>query len=255
MTQGLQEIVILYCDIDTLSQEQIQHMAEFVSPERKRRIRPTMSRQKGLQHLVAGYLLELYLQQHGYPAAFHYKKHASGKPYLVFEDGSKAPHFSLTHSGSKVACAISPRSVGIDIEDKSFDDEDGRHRKRLARIADRFFTEEEQVYLTYYPQEFYRVWTFKEAVAKAYNEPIMDVLQQWDYRNVLEKIQDVDLSQGEEVEDHIFLVKTSIQLERECTSTMEGAKSFNSETGFAGFRRLVGADFVGFLVDKEIKDR
>ena len=229
-------------------------MEEFVSPQRKRRLRSNMSQQKRLQHLVAGYLLELYLQQHGYPATFGYEKHASGKPYLVFADGTKAPHFSLTHSGSKVACAISPRGVGIDIEDKVFDDVDRRHRKRLARIGERFFTEEEQVYLTYYPQQFYQVWTYKEAVAKAYDEPIMDVLQQSDYRNVLEKIQDVDLSQGEEVEDHIFLVKTSIQLERECTSSMDGAKSFNSETDSAGFWRLVGADFVGFLVDKGFKE-
>ena len=250
MERNLQELVILYCDLNMLSQEQIRHMEEVISDGRKARLRPSMSHEKRLQHLVAGYLLEMYLSKAGYPATFSYKIHNSGKPYLEFADGTKAPHFSLSHSGHYAICAISNNLVGIDIEDKDYGEDDDARRNRLQRIANRFFTEGERDYLTYYPEEFYQLWTYKEAVAKAFNEPIMEVLSGEDYRLVLEKIQDVDMSQGDEVEEHIFLVKTSIQVEDECNSTIENAKPFTNTTLFSDYYRLTKAPFVGFLVDK-----
>lgn len=229
-------------------------MEDFVSEGRLSRISPRLSPAKRMQHLVAGYLLERYLFLEGYPATFSYGYHESGKPYLVLADGMEAPHFSITHSGSKVACAISPCPVGIDIEDRVYGEEKPTTKERLHRITNRFFSEEEQTYLTYYPEEFYQIWTFKEAVAKAFNEPMPEVLHRYCYRNVLKKIQDVDMSQSTMVEDHIFLVKTSIQVERESASTKKNEKNLNKKGKNSGFYRLQKAPFVGFLVDKGNKD-
>lgn len=229
-------------------------MEETISDGRKARLRPSMSAAKRLQHIAAGYLLELYLRRNGYPAVFSYEKLPSGKPYLVFADGTWAPHFSLSHSGTKVICAISPRPVGVDIEDKVYEDASVAAKERMERIGQRFFTESEKTYLAAHPEEFFGIWTYKEAMAKAYDEPLTEVFGTYDFENVREKIQDVDLSQGEAVEDHIFLVKTSIQVERECISTIKGENSFTDEAKNDGFYRLANAQFVGFLVDKESKE-
>jgi hypothetical protein len=45
-------------------------MEEAISDGRKARLRPSMSAAKRLQHIAAGYLLELYLKRNGYPAVF-----------------------------------------------------------------------------------------------------------------------------------------------------------------------------------------
>ena len=78
--------------------------------------------------------------------------------------------FNTSHSGKYAFCVISDVEVGCDIEEiKEF----------KPRVAERFFTDKENLYLEVAPDKndmFYRIWTLKESymkcVGKGFAEPI-----------------------------------------------------------------------------------
>lgn len=80
-----------------------------------------------------------------------------GKPHSYNND--EEIHFSLSHSGDYVACMISDKPCGIDIE---------RHSKSrdYDKVAKRICTEEELTGINS-KTDFYNVWTLKESVLKA----------------------------------------------------------------------------------------
>lgn len=77
-----------------------------------------------------------------------------GKPYLP---ACPELHFSLSHSGDFVVCAISSVPVGVDLE---------LPRAVHPGIAARWFSSEEQALLTQEPSAFFDLWMTKEAVLK-----------------------------------------------------------------------------------------
>ncbi|MEY9633415.1 4'-phosphopantetheinyl transferase [Bradyrhizobium japonicum] len=93
------------------------------------------------------------------PQAFRFDLRENGKPFLPQSD----IHFNVSHSGEVVAIALAANEVGIDIEAK-------HHIPEMAAIAARFFSknEAERVRAATDPtDEFFRIWTMKEAVVKA----------------------------------------------------------------------------------------
>ena len=94
----------------------------------------------------------------------------NGKPYL--QDYSL--YFNLSHSGNYAVCAVSPREVGVDIQEQK--------QVNLERLAKRFFSEEEQSFLKACANEkeqcklFYQLWTRKEAYGKLTGEGIAAVI-------------------------------------------------------------------------------
>ena len=109
--------------------------------------------------LGAGLLLRFALREEGLtagePALSEY-----GKPFFPALPDF---HFSLSHSGERVLCAVSPSPVGCDIE------EPRRYDPALAR---RFFHPDESALLfslpeADQPEAFYRLWTCKESFMKA----------------------------------------------------------------------------------------
>ena len=78
--------------------------------------------------------------------------------------------FNTSHSGKYALCVISDVEVGCDIEEiKEF----------KPRVAERFFTDKENLYLEVAPDKndmFYRIWTLKESyikcIGKGFAEPI-----------------------------------------------------------------------------------
>lgn len=101
----------------------------------------------------------------------------NGKPYAVGLD----IHFNASHSGNFAVCAVSERSVGIDIE---------RIRPVNLAAAKRCFNDDELVFLFGHvpqPEEFkrcnqsdilirfFRVWTAKEALIKRAGGSIADI--------------------------------------------------------------------------------
>ncbi|MBR3593099.1 MAG: 4'-phosphopantetheinyl transferase superfamily protein [Clostridia bacterium] len=114
------------------------------------------------------------------------KKAPSGKPYI---EDDKA-FISLSHSGSAVCCALScdekidlsflpdiiiredkKSHVGVDIE-KIVPNRD------MKKIADRFFTADEQEIAKTDITHFYRVYTRKESMAKATGRGIAELRRQ-----------------------------------------------------------------------------
>lgn len=80
-----------------------------------------------------------------------------GKPYL---QGIPHVHFSISHSGEFVMCALSDEEIGCDIQQTS--------TSRIS-VAKRFFTDQEQIQVSSAndPQdEFTRLWTLKESYVK-----------------------------------------------------------------------------------------
>lgn len=88
----------------------------------------------------------------------------AGKPYLAdYPD----MHFNLSHSGAYVCCGISNAPVGVDIQ---------QYQEMKARIAERFFTEQdnqmlqelEQVSGRYeeWKRLFFRIWSIREGYLK-----------------------------------------------------------------------------------------
>ena len=103
----------------------------------------------------AGWLLQHALLQAGVPKnAQIFEKNALGKPFLTTNLGI---HFSLSHSGSWVICAVSRDPVGVDVEQP----------RCTAEIAHRFFQPEELDGLELSPDQLNRLWTAKEAFVKA----------------------------------------------------------------------------------------
>ena len=88
-----------------------------------------------------------------------------GKPYLALPS---APHFTLSHSGNYVMCAVSDIPAGCDTERIPGPD----RLQALMRVAAKYYTEKEQAALAACPDDvsrallFCRLWTLKESYVK-----------------------------------------------------------------------------------------
>lgn len=108
----------------------------------------------------AGWLLQYALAQEGIPATEQVlATTALNKPYLIHRPDV---HFSLSHSGSWVVCAVSADPVGVDVE----------FPRCTLDIGQRFFQPEELEGLDQLPylqcrDQLNRLWTAKEAFVKA----------------------------------------------------------------------------------------
>lgn len=96
------------------------------------------------------------------PLALEIRSEPSGRPYLAAKSERSLPFISLSHSRGWVACAateIGP--VGIDIERPR----PGRDHGGISSVA---FGPREQARVTAAGAcAFYRIWTLREAIAKA----------------------------------------------------------------------------------------
>jgi len=86
-----------------------------------------------------------------------------GKPYLSDPENSGV-FFNLTHSGNMLLIAVSAgKQIGIDVEINDV-------KVDISGIAAMIFSEEEQITLSYSTDpfnEFYEIWTAKEAILKS----------------------------------------------------------------------------------------
>jgi 4'-phosphopantetheinyl transferase len=112
--------------------------------------------------LLARFLLSFYIEKEPHDLKFYVHE---GKPFVA---GSPF-RFNLSHTAGLIACSLSLREVGIDVERM----ETGSKTERpWALLAKRFFSPEEQDYLFSFleasrHQIFYQIFTMKEAYAKA----------------------------------------------------------------------------------------
>lgn len=99
------------------------------------------------------------------PLPFAYRYGEGGKPYFT----NYPFYFNLSHSGDYVACALSGREVGIDIQE---------HRgASFERVAQRFFSPAEASALMRARDResyFFQLWARKEAYGKLTGKGILD---------------------------------------------------------------------------------
>jgi len=99
------------------------------------------------------------------PAALRFRRSDYGRPELDLADAKEQLRFSLSHSDGLVGCAV---NIAAEI---GFDLEIARYPAPLY-VADRYFADSERNWLSALPPEahhdqFYALWTVKEAYAKA----------------------------------------------------------------------------------------
>ena len=140
--------------------------------KRQEKILACKQKQKRLQSLGAGLLLNRVLCRYGFSSEMICVD-KNGKPVV---DGIC---FNLSHSGDLVICAVSEKSVGCDIE---------KIKDAPKRVVERSFLDEEKKYLQNfsgdaYNREFFRIWTKKESYLKMTGQGIQIPLDTLEIKN------------------------------------------------------------------------
>ena len=135
------------------------------------------------EYLVAHALLRSSLSKYGNysPKDWRFARNAYGRPEIQPGCGQPSLRFNLSHTEGLVACAITrSAAVGIDVEciTRSGD---------LQAIAAVSFAPDELTALNQFSKEgwcqhFFRLWTLKEAYAKAQGKGLSMPLQQITFR-------------------------------------------------------------------------
>jgi 4'-phosphopantetheinyl transferase len=145
-----------------ICQDDFHRLLRCVSEERKARILRYKHYGDACRSLVGDLLIRYALKK-----AFglcdsdlRFGKSPHGKPIL-----SSHPeyHFNLSHSGSHIVAGVGLHPLGVDAEVV---------KKIDFKVAKRFFSGEECLYLANLPEEealwsFFRLWTLKESFVKA----------------------------------------------------------------------------------------
>tara|TARA_B110000858_G_scaffold198091_1_gene262521 strand:- start:3881 stop:4654 length:774 start_codon:yes stop_codon:yes gene_type:complete len=114
------------------------------------------------------------------PASWNFTHNEYGKPSISAEQNLASLHFNLSHSAGKVVLAVSRfKDIGVDIEC-------ARKPRRVAAIAERYFSGKEVAQLLVLPEDqqqsrFYELWTLKEAYIKACGMGLAIPLQHFSY--------------------------------------------------------------------------
>ncbi len=103
------------------------------------------------------------------PAAWRFTTGPAGRPEIEAAQNPAGLRFSLSHTRGLAACALAARDdVGLDVE--ALD-----RQLSVLELAERYFAPEEAALLAALPApqrlpDFLRLWTLKEALAKATGE-------------------------------------------------------------------------------------
>ena len=131
-----------------------------VSEQRREKLARLRAEAPRLLSLGAALLLDRMLADADLPPAGPFAFGEQGKPYLP---DLPDVHFSLSHSGTRVLCALSDAELGCDVEGP---------RRFDPALARRFFHPDETAWLFSLPPReqdaaFLRLWTLKESYLKA----------------------------------------------------------------------------------------
>lgn len=171
----LNDVRVYLLDVTCLPKEVLAYLASTLSLKEKRkavRFRKDLHRQvyvsgRGMLRVLIGECLDLF------PGEIEIAEERFGKPYL--KGHRETFQFNISNSGQYVAIAIHPGSqqVGVDLEhiDRQFE---------YWEIAAHYFTTEECDGV-YSHQDFYRIWTKKEALLKATGVGLVDGLNKLDF--------------------------------------------------------------------------
>lgn len=142
-----------------------QSTSEFVARWASEQDRAdTRHRRNGAEALLARAGLRAMLARQTGRTDWQFRRSALGKPFVVSPTGAAGPPFSLSHTLGVVALAMAEDgALGIDVE---------RHRPRdfTALAAQALGVGEQAQVAAGGADAFYRIWTLREAIAKATGE-------------------------------------------------------------------------------------
>ncbi|WP_049721082.1 4'-phosphopantetheinyl transferase family protein [Gilvimarinus polysaccharolyticus] len=187
MSQQPAAIYLLHSvDIPPLSPV-LQTAKAWLSPAEHERLQRFQSPQAQHNYLLGRALMRRQLSQHCQlaPKQLQFSIAAGGKPQL--NDTNCNLHFNLTHSNQWLALAVSDHSpVGLDIEQP--------HKPRDAiNIARHYFHRSEYHHLKNLQgqalqDQFYKLWTLKEAFFKARGTGISEGLARVRFNQLIDPI-------------------------------------------------------------------
>ena len=139
-------------------------------PEWRRILARAFKKEQGKKECTMAYQLLCQMLREDYgitaPPAFAYGEHK--KPYLI---DYPYIHFNLSHTKKAIACIVSDKPCGIDVESL------GRYNERIARYC-MCDEEMEQINASHDKDvAFISLWTKKEALLKLTGEGITDDLK------------------------------------------------------------------------------
>lgn len=198
--------------IDEIEEAKALQLCSMLDSNRRQKLSGICNRKERMRCIFAGLLFRYAFLQEGYGInewqQIETTEGTYGKPYLI-----KYPtfHYSLSHSGEWVACAVDTKSVGIDIQEM---------KSWKLTLAKRFYHEEEfnrllmlQRYdIDEQTKEFYRMWTAKESAVKWSGRGIGGGIQQFvtatDYKSIydINQKQRINIRQYRVSRDYIVCV-------------------------------------------------
>jgi hypothetical protein len=171
----------VYCAILRVSAFSSAALGRWAHPDDVRAVRPGDRRLA--RALVRAILCTLTGTS---PRRWTFRPDAHGRPVAVDVCGRRSPFISIAHSRGWLACIVSGRHpAGVDIE--TF--RPGRSWQAIAQLA--FGPLERAHALQQGPDAFLRLWTAREALAKATNEGFALVVDRADYIPAYRLLQDL----------------------------------------------------------------
>lgn len=142
-------------DIAEINEKDIGLWFDTMSNERKNEVMRLVSKNKRASKIAADYLCRKAISEfcNVAPESIEFFKNEFGKPFAK----NLPVHFSISHSGNMVVCAVSNKEIGIDIEEI---------RPVKPNAALKFATENELKYINSNENGFFEIWTLKEAYFK-----------------------------------------------------------------------------------------
>lgn len=143
------------CNISEINEKEMKLWFDAMSSERQSEVMRLAAESKRAAKTAADHLCRQAISEFcNVPAeSIEFLKNEFGKPYAK----NLPVHFSISHSGDIVACAVSDKEIGIDIE---------KIRPVNLKAAVKFATENELEYISTNENRFFEIWTLKEAYFK-----------------------------------------------------------------------------------------
>lgn len=142
-------------NVADITENEINEWFNAMSAERRDEVLRLVSEEKRKLKIAADHLCRKSVSEFCgvLPEKIEFFKNESGKPFAK----NLPVHFSISHSGNMVVCAVSDKEIGIDIEKiKPFN----------PKAAEKFATEKELDYINSTKNGFFEIWTLKEAYFK-----------------------------------------------------------------------------------------
>lgn len=142
-------------NLNCVSENELNQWFDAMSESRKEEVLNLKNESKRASKIIADYICRKAVSEFcSIPESeIIFAKGEFGKPFAAGLD----VHFSVSHSGDLVICAVSETEIGIDVE---------KIRNIRLDAAKRFACESELEYIADNTQRFFEIWTLKEAYFK-----------------------------------------------------------------------------------------